>query len=221
MLSLVSVFAHKVLYQKRERSADWQSLSKSPAKLEKIRGLLNSQRIKYLFGHYDVDVLLQTDQIRVSNLHSNKIMHTCAVVNYASERPAWLKKTHDKIFSGGSLGQTIRDDRFEINKFDIYYGLCDLPAFAKEMMQTVEGIAAVHMYQFYVKNPQTSESCLYCTITEVHSPLYLTLGDLKQITPGGIQNYQIIKDTVKEQLETLDKLDSKISFLPIMTKGCC
>lgn len=198
-------------------STDQQSTSRTQKELETMRDLLNSQRIQYVFGEYAVDLLLQDDQIRVSNLSAKNIMRTCAVVNFSDTIPNWLHETHKEIVNGASIGQTIKDEKFELTKHNIYFGVCNLPAFAKEMMGTDEETASIHIYQLHVTNPETTESCLYCTITEIHSPLYLTLGDLKVRYPTDIEEHLDINDSIQGRLNALVELDNRISHTAIYT----
>lgn len=187
--------------------------SRHPDELKKMQGLLNSQRIQLLFGNFGVELLLQEGCLRVSNLNSNGLMRTCAVVNFSLPVPAWLQDTHNKICKGASIGQTIKDNKFDYTKEDAYLGITKLPEFAKEKMDTDDYRAAVHIYQFFVKNPETSEKIAYCTIAELHSPLYLTLGDLRQLYPAATPE-SAITETVLKRLNELSRLDELLSHSP-------
>lgn len=189
--------------------------SKKPEELDSMRGLLNSERIKLIFGDFGVELLLQEGNLRVSNLHSKGVMRTCAVVNYVLPVPAWLENTHNKIYKGSSIGQTIKNDGFDLIKEDSYFGLIQLPKFAKDKMEKDEKSAAVYIYQLVVKNPETSESRFYCTITEVYSPLYLTYGDLCLLSPEGTQKYTVINESVQKHLDDLSNLDEHFNH------SCC
>lgn len=173
--------------------------------LQKMQGLLNSQRIQLLFGHYDVEVLFQDDGLRITNLNSNGVMRTCAIVHFASSVPDWLQQTHNKIYNGGSIGQTIKEDKFQLTKRDSFLGVTDLPEFAKLKMETEENSAAVHIYQLMVSHPKTAETVMYCTITEVHSPQYLTVGDLLHLTSAATS--EVITEEVQHCLEQLRGVD--------------
>ncbi|QLZ67705.1 hypothetical protein FOLKNPGA_00478 [Legionella sp. PC1000] len=175
--------------------------------LEKMQGLLNSQRIKLIFGNYGVELILQENNVRISNLNSNGVMRTLAVVHFSLPVPLWLKETHNKIVSGSTIGQTIKDDGIDLAKEDVYFGITELPEIAKNKMNTAEKSAAVHIYQLTVKKPNTSESIVYCTITEVHSPLYLTLGDLHQLSPEGTKKFSALTESAKKPLNELNTLD--------------
>ncbi|STX50430.1 Uncharacterised protein [Legionella busanensis] len=184
-----------------------QALSRDMTELQNMKGLLNSQRIKLLFGHYGIELIFQEDNIRISNLHSNGIMRTCAIVNFSLPIPVWLKNTHNKIYHGSSIGQTIKDQGFELTKGDVYFGVVNLPKAVKDKMETDEDLAAVHIYQLLVKNPETSQSLVYCTISEVHSPLYFTLEDLRQLNPESQKNSNLTELGQKslKELSTLDQ----------------
>ncbi|HHF7372938.1 hypothetical protein [Legionella bozemanae] len=175
--------------------------------LEKMQGLLNSQRIKLIFDNYGVELILQENNVRISNLNSNGVMRTFAVVHFSLPASPWLKDTHNKIYSGSTIGQTIKDDGFDLTKEDVYFGITELPEIAKNKMKTTEESAAIHIYQLTVKKPNTSESIVYCTITEVHSPLYLTLGDLRQLSPEGTQKYSTLTESAQKHLNELRTLD--------------
>ena len=197
-----------------------QHPSKTHDQLQSMRGKLNSERIKFLFGAYDVALVLQENNSRVSNLNSNGVMRTCAIVNFSLPVPTWLKETHDKIYSGSTIGQTIKDNGFDLKKEDAYFGLIELPEAARAMMKTVETLAAIHIYQLSVINPAIPESITYCTITEIHSPLYLTLGDLNELSADGIQQNTAISDSVKIHLAELSNLEEWLSHSKSSSPEC-
>lgn len=180
--------------------------SRALDQLNKLKDLLNSKRIHLLFGHYDVEVLLQDGCLRVTNLNSHGVMRTCAMVHFTSSIPDWLQETHNKIYNGASIGQTIKDDGFSLTKKDSFLGITELPEFAKLKMSTDESTAAVHIYQLMVSHPETAEMVSYCTITEVHSPQYLTLGDLFYLTSASPAPY-VVTEKVQQCLDELSGLE--------------
>lgn len=183
--------------------------SRSSEEIAKIKGMLNSERIEFLFDHYGLELLLQDERNRVSNLHSKGVMRTLAVVHFVFPVAIWLTGTHDKIYNGASIGQTIKEDGFGLTKVDEYFGVNELPGFAKQRMKTDESFAAVHMYHLLVNHPETKESFVYCSITEIHSPLYLTLGDLHKLYPEGTKNYNDFTLAAQKSFENLKKLDGE------------
>ncbi|WP_131783514.1 hypothetical protein [Legionella gresilensis] len=190
----------------RVNQINQQALSRDITELQNMKGLLNSQRIKLLFGHYGIDLVFQEGNFRISNLHSDGIMRTCAIVNFSLPIPDWLKTTHNKIYSGSSIGQTIKDQGFELVKEDAYFGIINLPKAVKDKMETDEDSAAVHIYQLLVKNPEISESIVYCTISEIQSPLYFTLEDLRQLNPES-RKYSELTELVQKTLKDISTLD--------------
>ncbi len=218
-LSISSTTVKTFFEPSKTSKLDQNKPSRSTDTLQAMQKMLNSQRIQFLFKDYGVDILLQKGNLRVSNLHANGLMRTCAVVHFSSPIPEWFKSTHDKIHKGATIGQTIRDDGFELVKKDDFIGTTELPKFAREKMQTSETIAAVYMYQLIVKNPKTEELFEYCTITEAYSPEYLTVGDLQKLTSEGTLKSNAVSKSVQERLADLIKLDeqlySPLSEVPI------
>ena len=197
----------KTFFQPAKNQINQQNASKSTEQLQKMQPLLNSERIKFLFDTYEVKLISQDNHIRVSNLNANEIMQTCAIVKFANTLPAWLKATHNKIYQGGSIGQTIKDNGFSLIKENLYFGIIELSARLKLEMRTEEKSAAVHIYELVVKNPETLETFIYCTITEIHNPFYLTLGDLKQLYPQETLKYDGLTESLQKELTELSDLD--------------
>lgn len=83
-------------------------------------------------------------------------MRTCSIVHFNLPVPSWLQETHNKIYNGGSIGQTIKENQFNLLKEDLFLGTSELSNFAKEKMDTDETTAAVHIYKLIVSNPETS-----------------------------------------------------------------
>lgn len=133
-------------------------------------------------------------------------MQTCALVSFTLSVPDWLQATHNTMYSDGSIGQTIKNNGFNLIKKDIYLSSAELPAFAKKRMNTSEEVAAIHMYQLIVINPATKEQLNYCILTELHNPLYLTLSDLAQLSPGK-KPMQEITTEIQKNLAELNELD--------------
>ncbi|KTD19285.1 Uncharacterised protein [Legionella lansingensis] len=184
--------------------------SRRSKQLDQMKGMLNSERIKFLFSDYGVELLFQEGNIRVSNLHSNHIMRTCAVVNFSDFLPNWLQEAHNKILKGGSIGQTIKEDGFKLIKENIFIGTSELPKAARERMEISTSSGAVHVYQLFVENPETSDKVLYCTITEAHSPHYLSIEDLVYLSPSDVKEFSSNQIDAKKYLDALNEIDGLI-----------
>ncbi len=145
---------------------------------------LNSDRIEKKYGSYGVDVLLATDEQRVSSLYSTsageRVTRSYAVVEFlGTEHPA-LAATHARILRGDSIGATFRAAGFSIRKQALFIGQLDVPAayatLAERMQIELPQALAVHQYLFIVSRDERSWN--YARITEVHHPDYLDASDL-------------------------------------------
>lgn len=152
-----------------------------------LRPLLNSERIQLKFGSYGIDVLENSDTIRVSNLYSTeqgeKTGRTFAVVVYPGQVGPALSAAHRRILAGQSIGAVFKEAGWTITKEHLYFGEIPLRADfqrVRALMQLrASGSLAVHVYRLAVARagPPTD----YATIAEVHHPAYLTLADLDAI----------------------------------------
>lgn len=150
------------------------------------RGKLTSDRIKEKFGSFGVEVVLQDEQsgIRLSNLYSDdnnkKITRTLALVTFDLAMDPRLKKAHLAILKGGSIGSTLMQHGFKVQKDIIYKGEVDrLPARVRVMMKTDQEKAAALMYHLIAKIGNSA--IFYCTITEIYSPQFLTKSELEHL----------------------------------------
>ena len=78
---------------------------------------LNSDVIRERFGSYGVEVLSQSDEIRVANLFSgeanSKVSRTLAVTVFVLPRDSRLDASDQVIRAGGSIGASLRNAGFE------------------------------------------------------------------------------------------------------------
>lgn len=81
---------------------------------------LNSDQIKQKFGSYGVEVLAQTEAMRVANLYSEhdgeRICRTLAVTRFSEPTPPALEKADKLIRAGESIGLTLRSQGWSIEK---------------------------------------------------------------------------------------------------------
>ena len=149
--------------------------------------LLNSERIAQTFGSYGLDVLEDTDTLRVSNLYSvhdgRKVGRTFAVVRYARPLDARVRAEHAQITAGGSIGAVFKAAGWTLQKRHRYVGAIPVePAFERvqKLMGPFEAPAlAVHVYDLVVERPGVLIP--YATLAEVHHPAYLAAADLQAI----------------------------------------
>jgi hypothetical protein len=152
-----------------------------------LRPLLNSERIQLTFGSYGIDVLEQTDSIRISNLYSLeegiKTGRTFAVVVYPGQVDPALAEAHRRILAGQSIGAVFKEEGWTVTKEHLYFGEIPLEADFQRvrglMKLGASGPLAVHVYRLAVA--RADDSADYATIAEVHHPDFLTLADLNAI----------------------------------------
>jgi hypothetical protein len=146
--------------------------------------LLNSERIEKKFGGYGIDVLYNSDRLRVSNLYDGKkITRTLAVVDYPETIDSSFSTEHQLIVNGGSIGSVFKSHGWKIEKKNIYLGELSPAADYKKLYALMGNIPpsklSVWIYVFYIS--KEGKAFPYATISEIYHPGYLTLANLKCI----------------------------------------
>lgn len=149
---------------------------------------LNSERIERRFGSYDIEILEESPELRVSSLNSRDatgpVCRTLAVVRYDSRpRPPGLKMAHRKILAGGSIGATLRASGWTVDKTNRFLGEVTPAAedsrVAALMRLTGSRSLALHIYDLNAVRDELR--IRYATIVEIHHPDYLARNDLAAI----------------------------------------
>ncbi len=151
-----------------------------------LENALNSTLIKKKFGSYGVEVIAQEPSLRITSLYSLvngiPVTRTLAMVGYSSDYPLDVSEVHEKIVSGGSLGQSFVDHGFEV--FKETKSLVNLPC-SDELVPLYEMMSlnqhqplAYHNYVLKVK--KAGDWISYASVTEVHSPEHLTARELAE-----------------------------------------
>lgn len=148
---------------------------------------LNSERIAQKFGSYGIEVIENTDNIRVSNLYSEApegpISRTFAVVRLREQIDASFATEHALILGGGSIGAVFKSHGWRVGKYHQYIGEISLDHTATRtaglMRLDLPAHAAIHVYLLTIAKDQFSFD--YATIAEVHHPDYLTVAELRSI----------------------------------------
>ena len=168
--------------------------------------LLNSERIERKFGSYGIDILSQSHELRVSNLHSthngDKTCRTFAIVQFQHPIPDRIREIHHAIVSGQSLGATFKNQGWNLSKGKHAIGEIQLThrqAIATQLMKVpIPSSLAIHTYELRVaKGPH---DFAYCRIAEVHHPDYLTLQDLDRIYAPGTVSHETPSPTQQSAL---------------------
>jgi len=156
----------------------------SPAGTQTPTVLLNSERIRQRFGSYGIEVILSSENLRISNLYSldtdRKVTRTLAVVVFPPEIPAEVMAEHQLIMDGGSIGEVFKSRQWTIVKTNIYVGEM-APSMDDEPIYSLMGLReavtlAIHVYGLSVCKAGACHD--YALIAEMHHPEYLGLDDL-------------------------------------------
>jgi hypothetical protein len=149
--------------------------------------ILNSERIEKCFGSYGVEVLASEAGLRRSSLFSfdgdTASCRTYALVEFAEHLDDRYDDAHAKILAGDSIGETFRENGWDIQKNTLYIGAIRLPEQSTEvrnlMRLTGAHDLAVHVYQLMLVRDDIALE--YATIMEVHHPEYLTTPYLRNL----------------------------------------
>jgi len=167
------------------------STNLSPEVIKIIKNKLNSEKIKYLFGNYGIEVLLKLDlnfkEYRVANLYSLqdgvKVSRTIAITKFSEPLPTVLHDVFKLIQEGNSIGSTLKQHGWQIIKKPFYFGEINLPRPICQYMQVSStNKAAVQAYHLFASKPNLQRLKL-CTIYEIYSPAYLTSSCLQKLYP--------------------------------------
>lgn len=154
---------------------------------------LNSERIEQRFGTVGVEVLYDKGGLRRVSLYSvhdgRRVCRTYAVVRLlgipSDTADAALLSAHQRIVAGASLGATLEQAGWQVDKQTHYVGqLPDLdpgPDWIASMGRKGSAGLAVHVYRLRIKN--SSEVYDYADIVEVHHPDYLDVDALAALYP--------------------------------------
>jgi hypothetical protein len=148
------------------------------------RELLNSERIAAKFGSYGVEVLEQSEAVRVSSLFSgagdSRVCRTFAIVHYAPRMDSVLGQAHAAIVAGGSIGAVFAAQGWEVRKTHLRYEERVASAKLSALMRIEAGTPlAEHVYVLdVVKDGRVFE---YAALVEIHHPAYLDAAQLREI----------------------------------------
>ena len=161
------------------------AVAESPA-----RPLRNSDRIKIKFGSYDIDIIENDINIRVSKLYSTRdglrTNRTLAVVSYPDFIDAAFEKEHEAIVNGQSIGVVFEQNGWTIDKQHQYLSEIQIPAeYAGKdpLFGTATNRPAIHIYSLLVS--KNTYRFNYALIAEIHHPEFLQLEDLEAIYGHG------------------------------------
>jgi hypothetical protein len=176
---------------------------------ESLRPLLNSQRIEKIFGNYQIEVLKNGDQLRVSDLHSLadgvRTTRTLALVTYDEKIDQELTDEHRMIVRGQSIGEVFLAHAWVVEKENRYFGEIEAsqdyaPSYAK-MGDIPATNLAVHIYELFVRKGDLRVH--YADIAEVHHPDFLDLVDLQAIYAEFFEENLELDENISNTLDLL------------------
>jgi hypothetical protein len=151
---------------------------------------LNSDQIQARFGSYGVDVLESTDASRRSSLYSiengERITRTYALVEFKipADSPVYplIAVPQAQIQAGASIGSTLRDAGWTIQKETLYVGALQLPDRYLQLwpLMRLDGNPALAMHAYTFKIRKGMHSIEYALIIELHHPDFLGPGELEK-----------------------------------------
>ena len=148
---------------------------------------LNSQRIEKRFGSYGVEVLASEAGLRRSSLFSfdgdTSTCRTYAVVQFVEQLDERYNDAHSKVLAGDSIGETFKEDGWDVRKKTLYIGSVRLPEPRTPIgdLMRLNGAhdIALHVYQLVLAREEIELE--YAAILEAHHPEYLSAEDLQDI----------------------------------------
>jgi hypothetical protein len=144
--------------------------------------ILNSDAITQTFGSYGVAVLAQTDTTRLANLYSlhegQRICRTLALTQFANHIPAALGMAHESILAGSSIGATLADAGFAMQKIDPeWFTLLSGDLFEELSGHSVRPGTPLAV-QTYALCVEIDGDCVpYATLAEAYHPAHISCGD--------------------------------------------
>jgi hypothetical protein len=151
---------------------------------------LNSERIQERFGTYGIEVIEQSEALRVSRLYSTEgqaqTTRTLAVVQFNSEVNPAISSEHSAITAGASIGTTFKQAGWEVEKQNMLIesvSAADIdPRLTKLLGVGDTQDLVLHVYRLRIS--KQSRSLDYANIAEIHDPAYLSVAEVQSIYSG-------------------------------------
>ncbi len=156
------------------------------------RPLLNSERIARSFGSYGVHIVVQSKQQRASCLYSgtgeDRVCRTLALVRYPLAPDPLLAPSLATIRAGASLGSTLVDAGWQVEKVHGQIGRLEPGDRGYEALRGFLGLTgsrpmAFHIYRLYAARDEATLPV--AELVEVHHPDYLSETELRAIYTAG------------------------------------
>ena len=157
------------------------------------RHLLNSERILALYGDYNVNVVCQKKTFRISDLKdgAHGTTRTLAIVKFTKDSfNKDLEKAYSIIKNGGSIGKTLKDHGWSVEKTILFLGEATSDQIF-DKTYTISSLPLEHSsgILFYLLSAlKGNVSIPFAFISEIYHYEYLNLKDLLILYPGHHKN---------------------------------
>jgi hypothetical protein len=137
------------------------------------------------------------------NSVDNRITRTLAISEFAHGLPGSLQEAYSAIRAGASMGATLEDAGWRVDKRHRWLG--EVPAstifgcMTGQPSNQPSPQLAAQVYDLWVI--REDEEARFALLAELHDPRYLTLQDLRQIYPEQASQFQVADETVQRLLQ--------------------
>ncbi len=185
-------------------------LSASPAtsqsEMDYLKNKLNTERIKHFFGNCKIEILQTPFPHRISSQNTvhngEKFSRAFAIIDFEKCLPAVILKTHQRIKAGSSIGSTLKNEGWSIEKKSLYFGSIEMTDQLNTWMkQDVPEKVEMHIYELNISKGDVSTK--YCTIAEMYSPDFLDEQRMKQLHAEYLDKQDLAPSDIFPSLNTI------------------
>ena len=173
--------------------------------------LLNSDQIMQKFGSYGVEVLSQSDGVRLANLYSQHdqlaICRTLAVTRFHEPTPSSLAEADSHIRQGESIGMTLREAGWSVDKHVATECLAPAGKYFESLTAgTVPRGTDITVRVYTLRTTQGEQSVDYAAIAEAYHPAHITSESSQHCTTETWQRLSELEaEALSALLKSLDK----------------
>ena len=173
--------------------------------------LLNSDQIMQKFGSYGVEVLTQSDGVRLANLYSRHdqlaICRTLAVTRFHEPTPPSLAEADSHIRQGESIGMTLKEAGWSVDKHVATECLAPAGKYFEALTAgTVPRGTDITVRVYTLRTTQGQQSVDYAAIAEAYHPAHITSESSQHCTTETWQRLSELEaEALSALLKSLDK----------------
>ncbi len=173
--------------------------------------LLNSDQIMQKFGSYGVEVLSQSDGVRLANLYSQHdqlaICRTLAVTRFHEPTPSSLAEADSHIRQGESIGMTLKEAGWSVDKHVATECLAPAGKYFEALTAgTVPRGTEITVRVYTLRTTQGQQSVDYAAIAEAYHPAHITSESSQHCTTETWQRLSELEaEALSALLKSLDK----------------